>query len=311
MFNWCKNRLEVTGKSVYLDVMQQWITGTEAPGYRQAIHQAIRLFLAGCAGVFKPTRATEYLPYPALVAHGTGNPTPQNMAFQSFVELLRNDVWLTGDVQRQIERLYTQSGLAAVTWPALPENVRSVMAQEMAIHAIDWFGPAGYGMADAGTRWEQLGMISAQTCPCDMLMILPPNLVTELNGNSGIFRGISGSASLYQQIHGMVFPAGQNVEWKRHDISCLTLMFDTPWYPPSNELMGDLSSVFDCEIRHSYREPVNGIEGYDCYDRGDHVDSGSLPEPLTESGSVSYLADNPSPPVQTILRLTSYGERRA
>jgi hypothetical protein len=38
--------------------------------------------------------------------------------------------------------------------------------------------------------------------------------------------------------------------------------------------MGELSAVFDCEIRHWYQEPVNGIQGYDCYDRGDHVDSG-------------------------------------
>ncbi|MCW0345376.1 hypothetical protein NB703_003469 [Pantoea ananatis] len=27
MFSWCKNRLEITGKSADIDVMQSWITG--------------------------------------------------------------------------------------------------------------------------------------------------------------------------------------------------------------------------------------------------------------------------------------------
>lgn len=53
MFSWCQNRLEITGKSVCLDVMQPWIAGTEKPLYRHAIRQAIKLFLAGCAGILK------------------------------------------------------------------------------------------------------------------------------------------------------------------------------------------------------------------------------------------------------------------
>ncbi|SQA97906.1 Uncharacterised protein [Cedecea neteri] len=30
--------------------------------------------------------------------------------------------------------------------------------------------------------------------------------------------------------------------------------------------------MFDCQVRHSYCEPVNGVQGYDCYDQGEHVD---------------------------------------
>lgn len=75
MFSWCHNRLEITGKSVCLDVMQPWIVGTEKPLYRHAIRQAIKLFLAGCAGILKPVRAVEYAPYPMLTASGTGAQT--------------------------------------------------------------------------------------------------------------------------------------------------------------------------------------------------------------------------------------------
>ncbi|EEC8124951.1 DUF1281 domain-containing protein, partial [Escherichia coli] len=50
MSEWCKNRFEITGKSVCLDVLTQWIEGRETPRYRHAIQQSIQLFLAGCAG---------------------------------------------------------------------------------------------------------------------------------------------------------------------------------------------------------------------------------------------------------------------
>jgi hypothetical protein len=49
MSEWCHNRLEITGKSVCIDVMLQWINGTDArasPPRRAAEHTA---FLAGAA----------------------------------------------------------------------------------------------------------------------------------------------------------------------------------------------------------------------------------------------------------------------
>lgn len=54
MSEWCQNRFEITGKSVCLDVLTQWIEGCETPRYRHAIQQSIQLFLAGCAGLVKP-----------------------------------------------------------------------------------------------------------------------------------------------------------------------------------------------------------------------------------------------------------------
>jgi hypothetical protein len=113
-----------------------------------------------------------------------------------------------------------------------------------------------------------------RACNCDMLMIMPSRLAVELNGNGRLLAGITTTGSLYSQLHGMAWPCGHNIAWSRDRINCLKLEFDSPSYPPSGELMGELSAVFDCEIRHWYNEPVNGIQGYDCYDRGDHVDSG-------------------------------------
>ena len=41
MSEWCQNRFEITGKSVCLDVLTQWIEGCETPRYRHAIQQSI------------------------------------------------------------------------------------------------------------------------------------------------------------------------------------------------------------------------------------------------------------------------------
>ncbi|MBK1765063.1 MAG: DUF1281 domain-containing protein, partial [Escherichia coli] len=94
MSEWCQNRFEITGKSVCLDVLTQWIEGCEIPRYRHAIQQSIQLFLAGCAGLVKPTRTTQYPPYPALVRHGTGLSSPANQAFEQWLGLLVKDAVL-------------------------------------------------------------------------------------------------------------------------------------------------------------------------------------------------------------------------
>lgn len=72
MSEWCHNRLEITGKSVCIDVMLQWIKGTDVPRHRHAVQQSIKLFLAGAAGILKPVRTTSYPPCQGLVRAGTG-----------------------------------------------------------------------------------------------------------------------------------------------------------------------------------------------------------------------------------------------
>jgi|SRR5471032_85572 len=275
MFEWCKNRLEVTGRSVFIDVMLQWVTGDEVPLYRHAVQQSIQLFLAGAAGVLKPVKSVEYVPYPGLVSHGTGPAVASNLAFQHWLELLQKDAVLNPDTVRQIDRIWTQSGLSAARWETFPLAARQIMAKLMTRQYVDWFGVATWSLhIDGGECWEKLGKRPERACHCDMLMIIPSRLAAELNGNSRLLAGMSSTGSLYSRIHGMEWPCGHNVLWHRDRINSLRLEFDSPSYPPSSELMGELSAVFDCEIRHWYQESVNGVLGYDCYDRGDHVDSG-------------------------------------
>lgn len=283
MFSWCKNRLEITAKSVCIDVMQSWIAGTETPRYRHAIRQAIKLFLAGCAGILKPTKATEFTAYPMLTAAGTGASTSANQAFQHFLELMEKDAWLDSATIARMEKIWVQSGLETLKWESIPVSSRQIMSQLMAVHYADWFGVASFGeQFDPQERWEWLSVMPAASCPFDMLMIMPSRLATELNGNSGLFRGLNTTADLYTQLYGVEFPAGHKANWSRESLGTILLTFDTPWYPPSGEVMGEMSELFDCEIRHYWKSEDEGFSGYNCFDRGDHVDSGPWPEEMQQ-----------------------------
>ncbi|WP_261641057.1 DUF1281 domain-containing protein [Erwinia mallotivora] len=290
MFSWCHNRLEITGKSVCIDVMQSWVAGTETPLYRHAIRRGIKLFLAGCAGILKPVKFTEYVPYPMLTASGTGTHIAPNQAFQHFLELLERDAWLDGTTLSRLEKIWQMSDIGSLKWESIPLSARQIMTQLMAVHGADWFGMAGAGgQFDPQERWEWLNALPETTCHCDMLMVMPSRLGTELTGNSGLFKGLSSTSELYVQLYGMEFPAGHQARWNREDMSSLTLILSTSWYPPSGEVMGEMSQMFDCEIRHYWLSPDISLSGYNCFDRGDHVDSGPWP---AEASAVSTHGEN-------------------
>ncbi len=105
-----------------------------------------------------------------------------------------------------------------------------------------------------------------------MLMVIATQLATELNGSGGLLTGTSTTVSFYSRIYGMKWPAGYNVIQHRHTTNGLTLRLDSPWYPPSGEVLAGISALFACEMRHTYSDPVSGLSGYDCYDLGEYVD---------------------------------------
>ena len=222
MAEWCRNRFEITGKSVCLDVLTQWIEGCETPRYRHAIQQSIQLFLIGCAGLVKPTRTTQYPPYPALVRHGTGMSSPANQAFEQWLGLLVKDAVLDEETIKTIDRLYHQSCIGAVRWGNLPDNAREIITTLMHCQYSDWFGLVGLSEhIDAEACWSRLSDYPEQAQPCDMLMVIPPRLATELNGSGGLLQGISTTTSLYSRIYGVEWPSGHNVRWVRDEMSSL------------------------------------------------------------------------------------------
>ncbi|PHM46902.1 DUF1281 domain-containing protein [Xenorhabdus miraniensis] len=274
MADWYTNQLEITGKSVCLDVMQQWVCGEETPRYRQAVLQSLRLFLAGCAGILKPTKPQAYTPYPELI-RGTAAPSAQNLAFEQWLKLLQDNVPLSSGNIKRIDNLYRQSCLSLLRWESVPEPARDLIARLLTRQYTDWFGMVGWSETpDIGVCWDKLNAYPETAQPCDMLMMMPTRLACEINGNSGLLKGIASTAQFYDEQYGLEWPFGHHVRWERRNVSSLIVRFDSPWAPPSAELMGELSSVFDCEIRHWYSEASGQLKGYDCYDQGEHVDSG-------------------------------------
>lgn len=300
MSNWCNNRLVITGQSVFVDELQQWVNGHVVPDYRHAIQQSCRLFLAGCAGILKPAtvKTGVYVPYPGLLAH-PGGASAQNLAFEQWFGLLKADVPLTGENIRLVERLYRQSGIDAIKWENIPVVARERIADVLVRQYADWFGLVGLGPdIDVGNCWERLGTMPEYTAPCDMLMLIPTRLATEMNGAGSLLRDVPTTAELYGRQYGVEWPSGHNVGCVRDGINTLTVHFDSPWYPPAGEVIGMLSDQFSCQVEHSWYMADAQRSGYDRYDRGEHVDGGRISAEAPES-EVIYLtyADKDSVPL--------------
>ncbi|STE83641.1 Uncharacterised protein [Escherichia coli] len=63
----------------------------------------------------------------------------------------------------------------------------------------DWFGLVGLSEhIDAEACWSRLSDYPEQAQPCDMLMVIPSRLATELNGSGGLLQGISTTTSPLQ-----------------------------------------------------------------------------------------------------------------
>lgn len=290
MSNWCNNRLIITGQSVFMDELQQWVNGHVVPDYRHAILQSRRLFLAGCAGILRlaSVKPETYLPYPDLLAI-PGIASAQNLAFEQWYGLLKADAPLTAENIRLIERLYRQSGVDTVKWENMPSVAQERITDVLTRQYADWFGIVGLNSAiDAGNCWERLGVMPEYTAPCDMLMLIPTQLATELNGTGDLLRGVSTTSELYGNQYGVEWPCGHSVGCIRDSINILTVHFDSPWYPPAGEVIGILSEQFSCQVEHSWYLSDAERSGYDRYDRGEHVDAGRITAGVPE-GEVIYL----------------------
>ncbi|BEM64729.1 hypothetical protein SME23J_37560 [Serratia marcescens] len=86
------------------------------------------------------------------------------------------------------------------------------MADVLSRQYADWFGLVGVSPdIDAGICWERLGIMPEYIAPCDMLMLIPTRLATELNGSGGVLRDVPTTVELYGRQYGVEWPAGHNV----------------------------------------------------------------------------------------------------
>ncbi|WP_391528778.1 DUF1281 domain-containing protein [Photorhabdus akhurstii] len=264
------NRLHITGQPDQLEALQQWGLGDVIPYYGQAIHQSIKLFVAGCAGLLQPTETTDYPLYPALVAKGTGVDSPENRAFEQWLALLKENVALDEVTSQQIDRLYQQSGLAARKWetllPAAQETIIALFNQK----SCDWFGLVDWNAErDTEMLWSHLDDWLTETVPCDLFLLIPTRLASEINGFcGGLLRDHETTRELYIRLYGMAQPRGYEIAWKHNDDGSLTGHFDkTPREPWYEKVITPLSRQYHCHITH-YFKGGRSFCGYDRYRNG-------------------------------------------
>ncbi|AWK41053.1 DUF1281 domain-containing protein [Photorhabdus laumondii subsp. laumondii] len=270
MPKWYANRLHITGQPDQLDALRQWGLGDRIPYYGQAIHQSIKLFVAGCVGLLQPTETTDFLLYPALVAKGTGGDSPENRAFEQWLALLKENVALDEVTSQQIDRLYQQSGLAERKWETLLPTAQKTIMALFNQKSCDWFGLVDWnGERDTEMLWSHLDDRLTETVPCDLFLLIPTHLASEINGFcGGLLRDHETTHELYIRLYGMAQPRGYDIAWKHNDDGSLTGHFDkTPREPWYEKIIAPLSRQYHCHITH-YFKGARSFCGYDTYRNG-------------------------------------------
>lgn len=295
MPNWCSNRLEITlHNAADMPALKRWIKAEGGiPDWQTAIAQSIHLLLAGCAGILKPVKPIDFPPLPALTSHGeTGLVSPGNIAFTRWVELLMTAPDLDAVCCAKIQHLYRECGIADVTWDALTEDQKVTVRTLLTACAFDWLYRFLEQTEDAFAHaWNTLSLmdesvVRSEVETMDMRSLLPTSLAVELNGFNGrlwqttddevtsemwtAFHPKASGYELYYARYGVKWPFGIYLTCSDDgDDTHLTVDFESPWNPPSEDVMCAVSARFNAILHHTYAEAGCGFCGRGRYDGGE------------------------------------------
>lgn len=270
MPNWCANRLRVSGPEYHVKNALTLIEGGEGvPLYARAAAEGIQIFLAGCAGLLRPVEATDYAPYPALVKV-TGNDTPQNRAFTQWVAHLRDGAELTPEICNKLHELWLASGLQRMTWSSLSAEQQTVIAGLWQIKHGDWYWMRGNnGLSESWDCQCREDALPLQALPFDMLQLIPPRLDAEINGYNGrLLHGVPDGFSDVVERFGIKWPHAHNLDVSHSGLVTFDADFDTPWSPPSPDVLSALSERYGVTVEHWYAESGSSYCGWAVYEAG-------------------------------------------
>lgn len=111
---------------------------TNAEPVRSGINQSIRMFIAGVAGRLKPGIDMQYLPYLALTAHGSVEPTEAALAFGGWVSKSGSNAWLDKFCCHDIDLYYQATGLVDLKWDDLTADEQARVDVVMSSKSDDW-----------------------------------------------------------------------------------------------------------------------------------------------------------------------------
>jgi len=226
--------------------------------------------------------------------------TPLNIAFTEWINLLRTNPDLSVENVSKIAQLYEQSGLAKFSLDSLSTEQKQFIYKLIKVQSYDWFGCFDLDIDHLDSYWQLLDKREYSALNFDMRLVIPPKLIPELAGyngnlvNNGISSPISAFSS-YINIYGVKWLGGTNLNLeeitpklinqgvpnitnnntlmsllphnqKLHGIS---VDFDTPWAPPSQNVFLALSAKYQCHIVHCFCEQGSGFCGMHEYACGE------------------------------------------
>lgn len=266
MPNWCSNRIRFTVSVSLQARLEAWVNGEEYPYYKRAVNQSIRLFIAGVAGRLKPEVDMHYLPYPALTANGTTEPSEAALAFGEWVAMLEKNVWLDKACCDAIDRCYSRTGITGLTWEDLTATEQALADGVVQFKTSDW----SHEWLRSVNSQQLFDSLEAEPEgeEFDLRLIFPTRLACELNGFNGrLLDGVESSYDLYLGNYGIKWPSASSAQitgghgWTEVDM-------DTAWCPPVESVMEALSDKWGCTIDHWYSEAGCDFCGYRRYEEG-------------------------------------------
>lgn len=271
MPNWCANRLTFSGIH-HVDELKLWVRGEQSSLPGRAKREGIQLFLAGCAGLLRPDAILPYPPCPALTAHGAVvDSSPVSRAFTRWLALFVAGAELDTDTCLTLHHYWLDSGIRDARWQMLDEYATSVIERLYRQKSCDWSN--SFRPQDPESWWNTLcdgtdGDAAGE--PMDFRLVLPTRLDIEVNGfNGGLLDGIPSSYSHYISRYGCKWPVGCDMNICFDGDTTLTVDFDTPWSPVSENVVAALSERYGAQVEHWYAEQGCDFCGYGRYSNGE------------------------------------------
>lgn len=291
MPNWCANRLYFYGEETDIAGIRPLLSGELTSHFLRSEQEGLQLFVAGCAGILRPVEDFTYAPFPALTQAGKGSISPENIAFSRWLMSLQEQVELSKDNCHLLHRLWLNTGIVNKRWSSLSREQRGVIEKLYSDKYFDW----GYTWrkGEVSEWWNRLcGNPSFfPGRPLDFLHVLPTRLDVEVNGFNGkLLEGIPSAYDWYLRRYGTKWPQGSEVNISFSCEKGIQVDFDTPWIPPDEALIAELSRQYHCCIEHWYAEQGGDFCGYACYAEGEQLQQlqDSLEWELAEEGDDVY-----------------------
>lgn len=157
-----------------------------------------------------------------------------------------------------------------MTWLSLSSEQQAVIAGLWQIKQGDWHWMRGNnGLSESWNSQCREDALPVRPVPFDMLQLIPPRLDAEINGYNGrLLKGVTDGFTDYVDRCGTKWPHARNLDVSHAEPATFDADFDTPWSPPSPDVLSALSGRYGVTVVHWYAESGSSYCGCAVYEAG-------------------------------------------